>query len=294
MKHCDTLIAPRWCVPVQPAGRVLEEHAVVLDDGRIIDILPRAEALQKYQPSVTVERPDHALLPGFVNTHTHSAMALFRGISDDLPLASWLAEGIWPVEKRWVSAEMVRDGTELAIAEMLRGGTTCFCDQYFFPEVVAETVNDTHMRANIGTPIMEFPTAWASNVGEYISKASDLVHDRFADHPLISTSFAPHSSAALTDDSFRELRVIADQLDIRVQIHLHETLGEIERSVRETGKRPFARLADLGLINRSLIAVHAVHMNDDEIAQMSDKGVSVAHCPKSNLKLASGIAPITS
>jgi len=293
MKHCDTLISPRWCVPIRPSGSVLTEHAVIITDGRIVELLPLAEARQKYQPSQTLERAGHVLIPGLVNAHTHAAMTLFRGLVDDQPLEQWLNDGIWPAEKRWVSAEMVRDGTELAIAEMLHGGVTCFSDQYFFPEIVAETAIELHMRANVGTPVLEFSTAWASDAAEYLGKASDLVHDVYVDHPLINTCFAPHSTNVLSDEAFTDLRVLADQLDIPIQIHLHETTIEIENAIRDTGKRPFQRLAELGLVNSSLLAVHAVHMIDDEINQMAAAGVSIAHCPKSNLKLASGTAPIT-
>ena len=292
MKHCDTLIYARWSVPVAPSGTVLEEHAVALTDGRIEALLPAAEARRIYQPSVLIERPSHVLIPGLVNAHTHAAMSLMRGISDDLPLEAWLHDGIWPVEKRWASAEMVRDGTELAIAEMLRGGVTCFSDQYFFPEVAAATAVDLHARAMIGTPIIDFPTAWAQSTEEYLGKGTDLVHDPYADHPLISTCFVPHSTYTVSEDAFRQLRMLADQLDRRVQIHLHETATEVNDSVRSHGRRPYDRLKELGLVNSSLLAVHAVHMSDDEIADMADAGVGIAHCPKSNLKLASGIAPV--
>ncbi len=292
MQHCDTLIAPRWCVPIEPANSVLTDHAVVVTDGRIADLLPVSEAWEKYQPSVSIERPDHILTPGFINTHTHAAMTLLRGLADDMPLESWLREGIWPTEKRWVSAEMVRDGTELAIAEMLASGTTCFSDQYFFPEIVAETAVDLQMRAMIGTPVIEFPTAWATNAEEYLNKATDLVHDPYADHPLIATCFAPHSTSALSDESFVELRILADQLDVPVQIHLHETAAEVSAALHDTGKRPLERLDDLGLVNASLLSVHSVHMTETEIVRLAESGVNIAHCPRSNLKLASGIAPV--
>ncbi|MDX1509103.1 MAG: amidohydrolase family protein, partial [Woeseiaceae bacterium] len=286
------MIFARWSVPVGPSPGPLEDYAVAVSDGRIEALLPAAEARETYQPSVLIERPSHVLIPGLVNAHTHAAMTLMRGMSDDLPLEAWLRDGIWPVEKRWASAEMVRDGTELAIAEMLRGGVTCFSDQYFFPEVVAETSVNLQMRAMIGTPVIDFPTAWAQSIDEYLGKATDLVHDPYADHPLISTCFVPHSTYTVSDDAFRRLRMLADQLDRRVQIHLHETATEVNDSVREHGQRPYERLRDLGLVNSSLLAVHAVHMSDDEIAHMADAGVGVAHCPKSNLKLASGIAPV--
>jgi len=292
MQHCDTLIVPRWCVPVTPSGEVLEDHAVAIIDGRIVAVLPDEQALAEYQPSVLVERPDHVLIPGLINAHTHAAMTLFRGLADDMPLETWLHEGIWPAERRWVSAEMVRDGTELAIGEMLRGGITCFSDQYFYPEIVAEAAVDLQMRAVVATPVVDFPTGWARNAEEYLQKAADLVHDPYADHPLITTAFAPHSTFALADESFAALRVMADQLDVRVQIHLHETAAEVEISMRDTGKRPFERLLDAGLVNRSLLAVHAVHLDSEEVDRFAAAGVSIAHCPNSNLKLASGIAHI--
>jgi len=292
MQHCDTLIAPGWCAPVEEPFEVLENHAVAVTDGRIEAVLPLAEAHQRFQASQTVERPGHLLIPGLVNTHAHAAMTLFRGFADDLPLDTWLKTRIWPAEARWVSPEFVRDGTALAIAEMLKGGTTCFADQYFFPEIVAETAVDLHMRATVGTPVLEFETAWASSAAEYLEKAADCVHDPYAEHPLISTAFAPHSAHALDDDGFSSLRVMADQLDRPIQIHLHETRREVADSVAATGERPLERLARLGLVNRSLLAVHAVHLSEQEVALLAESGVAVAHCPRSNLKLASGIAPI--
>ncbi len=277
---------------MHPSGRVLESHAIVVSDDRIKAILPVDDARAAFQPSVLIERPDHVVIPGLVNTHTHAAMTLFRGLADDQPLEAWLREGIWPAERRWVSAEMVRDGTELAIAEMLRGGITCFSDQYFFPEIVAEAAIDLSMRAAVATPVVDFPSAWARDAAEYLQKGADLVHDPYSDHPLITTAFAPHSTLTLADASLAALRVLADQLDVRVQMHLHETVAEIETSLRDTGKRPFQRVLDAGLVNRSLLAVHAVHLDDDEIERAAGAGVGVAHCPCSNLKLASGIAPV--
>ena len=294
MQHCDTLIEPRWCIPVEPAGEALEGHAVAVVDGRIKAILPVAEARASFQASVHVVRPNHALLPGLINTHTHAAMTLFRGLADDLPLESWLRDGIWPAERRWVSAEMVRDGTELAIAEMLRGGVTCFSDQYFFPEIVAQAATEASMRAVVATPVVDFPSAWAGDIDEYLQKGADLVHDAYSDHPLISTAFAPHSALAMSDESFAALRIMADQLDVRVQMHVHESAAEVESSLRDTGKRPFRRLADAGLVNQSLLAVHAVHLDEEEVARCAAAGVAIAHCAGSNLKLASGIAPVAS
>ncbi len=294
MGNCDTLITASWCIPVEPVETVIADCAVAITDGRIVDVLPARDARQKYRPGVTVERPGHVLIPGLVNTHTHAAMTLFRGLADDLSLEKWLRESIWPAEQRWVSAEFVRDGSKLAIAEMLRAGITSFSDQYFYPEIVAETAVDAHIRCVIATPVFEIETAWAKDAAECLSKGSDLVHDRYADHPLISTGFAPHSVGMVSDDTFNDIRVLADQLDCSVQIHLHESRQEIEESVAESGMRPIARLAKLGLLNSSLLAVHCVHLNEEEIAAFADAAVTVAHCPRSNLKLAGGFAPVAS
>jgi len=292
MQQCDTLIQARWCIPVEPDRLVLEQQGVAVTDGRIVAIEPLQTMHARFDAGVVVDRPHHLLIPGLINAHTHAAMTLFRGLAEELPLERWLREGVWPHEQKWVSAEMVRDGSKHAIVEMLKGGVTCFSDQYFFPEVVAESAIDLHMRAMIGTPVMDFPSSWAESADEYLAKATDLVHDPYADHPLISSCFAPHSTDALSDDSGQKLRVLADQLDRRVQIHLHETATEITNTLEARGRRPLARLADLGLVNASLLAVHAVHITQAEMQQFSAVGVSVAHCPGSNLKLASGIAPV--
>jgi len=292
MQHCDILITPEWCAPVEPPFETLENHAVAIADGRIAAVLPVAEALKRFQPSRRIDRPGHLLIPGFVNVHTHAAMTLFRGFADDMPLEPWLKQRIWPAERRWLGPEFVRDGTALAIAEMLRGGTTCFSDQYFFPDIVAKTAVDMQVRAVVATPVLDFETEWAANAAEYLEKGADLVHDAYADHPLISAAFAPHSTASLPDDAFVALRVMADQLDSPVQIHLHETRAEVVQSQERFGMRPVERLEKLGLVNRSLLAVHAVHLEPADLELFRASGVSIVHCPRSNLKLASGIAPV--
>jgi 5-methylthioadenosine/S-adenosylhomocysteine deaminase len=292
MQQCDTIILPGWVIPVEPHSVVLPDHAVAISDGKIVDVLPASEIKHRFRPGLVVQRPEHVLIPGLVNAHTHAAMTLFRGYADDLPLERWLRERIWPAENRWLSAEMVRDGTRHAIAEMLLGGTTCFSDQYFFPEIVAESAVELHVRAVVGTPVIDFPTPWAANASECLARGAELVHDRYAEHALISSCFAPHSVETVSDEAFAELRVMADQLDTRIQIHLHESQAEIDRSVAATGMRPMERLAGLGLISSSLLVVHGVHLSTAEISELATARASIAHCPRSNLKLADGIAPI--
>jgi 5-methylthioadenosine/S-adenosylhomocysteine deaminase len=289
-KTIDTLIEARWIVPVQPHGVVLDDHAVAIHDGRIEAILPIADARTRYVPNDRIELPGHALIPGLVNAHTHNAMTLMRGIADDLPLMRWLKEHIWPAEAKAISPEIVRDGVELAVAEMLSGGTTCCNENYFFPDVQAATYRRLGFRAMVGLPIIEFPSAWAQSRDEYFDKGL-AVHDEFRGEPLIGTSLAPHAPYTVADESFARIRMLSDQLDIPVHLHLHETAQEVEDARREHGARPFARMQSLGLVNDHLIAVHMTQLVDAEIAACAENGVSVAHCPESNLKLASGFCP---
>ena len=286
----DLLISARWIVPVEPDRVVLEGYAAAIDEGAIVDVLPVADARTKYAPRARVELPQHALIPGLVNAHTHNPMTLLRGLADDLPLMQWLQEHIWPVEARVMGPEFVRDGVELAIAEMLRGGTTCCNENYFFPDAQAAAYKAHGFRAMVGLPIIEFPSAWAKGRDEYFERAL-AVHDAWRGDALIGTTFAPHAPYTVADESFARIRTLSDQLDRPVHLHLMETAREVEDSRREHGLRPLQRLQKLGLVNDRLIAVHMTQVSDAEIATCAEAGVSVVHCPESNLKLASGFCP---
>jgi 5-methylthioadenosine/S-adenosylhomocysteine deaminase len=278
-------------VPVEPPGAVLEEHAVAVHRGRVEAVLPRADAQSRFAAAERIELPEHALIPGLVNAHTHAAMALMRGIADDLPLMRWLEEHIWPAETRHVSPQFVKDGTLLACAEMLRGGVTCFNDMYFFPEAALEAALEAGMRASIGMIVVDFPSAYAFDPDDYLAKGLAL-RDRRRDHPLVSFCLAPHAPYSVSDASFRKVAKMAGEVYVPVHIHLHETEDEIARSLAEHGVRPIERLRRLGLLGPGLIAVHAVHLTDEEIALLAKHRASVVHCPSSNLKLASGFAPV--
>ncbi len=290
MQTVDQLLEARWVIPVEPLGAVLEHHAVALAGDVVADILPIAAARAKHANAKRTALPEHALIPGLVNAHTHNAMALMRGLADDLPLMTWLQKHIWPAEAKAVGPEFVRDGVELAIAEMLRGGTTCCNENYFFPDVQAATYLRHGFRAVVGLPIIEFPSAWAKSRDEYFDK-NLAVHDEFKGERLVSTALAPHAPYTVADESFARIRVLSDQLDIPVHLHLHETAQEIEDSRKQYGQRPFARLQALGLVDERLIAVHMTQLTEAEIAACAQHGVSVVHCPESNLKLASGFCP---
>jgi len=291
MEQVDLVIQARWIIPVEPRGVVLEHHAIAIRDGRLVALLPAADVAGRFTADRTIERDHHIVLPGLVNAHTHAAMTLFRGMADDLPLDRWLGEHIWPAEARWASPDFVRDGSNLAIIEMIRGGTTCFQDMYFFPDIVAQTAVEQKIRAVVGMIVIDMPTAWAANTDEYFSKGI-AVHDQYLRHPLISTLFAPHAPYTISDRTCERLHVLADELDTQIHMHLHETAHEVQTAMDEHGRRPLQRIDELGLVNSQLTAVHMTQLLDDEIALLAERGVNIVHCPESNLKLASGFCPV--
>jgi len=288
---CDLLIEAGHVVPVVPHGVVLEQHAVAVRGGAIVAVLPIAEARERFAATDTVSRPDAALIPGLVNAHVHNPMTLLRGVADDLPLMQWLQGHIWPIEGAVIGPDFVADGVTLAIAEMLRGGTTCCNENYFFPDVQAATYKRHGFRARVGLPVIDFPTAWAQSSDEYFDRAGE-VHDQWRNDPLVATAFAPHAPYTVSDANFERIRMLADQLDVPVHCHVHETAHEVVESQQQHGQRPLARLDRLGLVNDRLIAVHMTQLTDAEIALCAARGVSVVHCPESNLKLASGFCPV--
>ena len=291
MQTIDTLINARWVIPVEPDGKTLDRHSIAVHGGKIVEVLPTANAAKKYRATEIIDLPHHALIPGLINAHTHSAMSLFRGLADDLPLMDWLNHHIWPAEAKWVSPDFVRDGTELAIAEMLKSGTTCFNDMYFFPDVTARVCADAGMRACVGLIMLDFPSAWAQGADEYLHKGLKL-HDELRNSELISTAFAPHAPYTVSDAPLEKIRMYADELDIPIHMHVHETAHEVDASVKQHGMRPLARLAKLGLLGPRLLAVHMTQLLPDEIKSLAQDNVSVIHCPESNLKLASGFCPV--
>ncbi|NND37623.1 MAG: TRZ/ATZ family hydrolase, partial [Gammaproteobacteria bacterium] len=291
MEQVDLIISADWIIPVEPRGAVYTDHAIAVKDGRIEALAPSSEIDARFQAAESIDRPGHVLIPGLINAHTHAAMSLFRGIADDLPLEKWLGEHIWPAEARWASAEFVRDGTELSICEMLRGGTTCFQDMYFFPDVVAQAAAERNIRAVVGMIVLEVPTAWAQNAAEYIDKGL-AVHDRFRGSPLVYATFAPHAPYTVENETFERIRMLADELDTHIHMHVHETASEVDDALRDHHQRPLRRLDDLGLVSSQLAAVHMTQLEDAEIELVAERGASVVHCPESNLKLASGFCPV--
>jgi 5-methylthioadenosine/S-adenosylhomocysteine deaminase len=286
----DLLLLPTWLVPVEPAGVVLHEHGLGIRDGRIALIAPRAEAL-KHKALEVRELPGRLLTPGLVNAHGHAAMSLFRGMADELPLSNWLEQHIWPAEAKWVDEHFVLDGTELAIAEQLKGGITCFSDMYFFPEVASEIVHKSGIRAQITIPVLDFPIPGARDADEALRKGLALFDD-LKQHPRLSVAFGPHAPYTVSDDKLENIRILAEELDAGIHMHVQETAFEVQQSLQQHGERPLARLARLGLLGPRFQAVHMTQIDDDDLALLVASNSSVIHCPESNLKLACGFCPV--
>jgi 5-methylthioadenosine/S-adenosylhomocysteine deaminase len=287
----DLLIHAEWIIPVIPENQILQGHALAVQGGKILALLPGEDADRIYQPEQRLELPGHALIPGLINAHTHAAMSLLRGLADDLPLMTWLNEHIWPAEAKWINEEFIHDGSQLAIAEMLLSGTTCFNDMYFFPDITGRVADQAGIRAVLGLIAIDFPSAWAADGDEYLRKGLE-VHDQFRSHPRIHTAFAPHAPYSVGDPILKRVRMLADELEIPVHMHVHETRDEIVQGIQQHGNRPMQRLQDLGLLSPGLAAVHMTQIEDDEIETFAASGAHAVHCPESNLKLASGFCPV--
>lgn len=292
MQNVDTLIYAGWIIPVVPENTVYEHHAIAINDGKIVAILPSDQAASLFSARITHRLTTHLLIPGLINSHTHAAMTLLRGFASDLPLSDWLTRRIWPAEAACVSREFVMEGTKLAMAEMLRGGITCFNDMYFFPDVVAEVAEQAGMRASIGLIVIDFPTVWAQNPDEYLQKGRE-VYQRFESQPLLKFTVSPHAPYTVSDAPLQAAHQMAETLDLQFHIHLHETAEEVQQSLSQYQLRPMARLDKLGVLTARTLAVHATQLTAAEITQLAEKSVHVIHCPESNLKLASGFCPIT-
>ena len=285
------MIRSRWCLPIAPSSQPIEQGTVAIADGRILAVGPATELAGRFQPKALVELDNHVLLPGLVNAHCHAAMSLLRGAAEDLELQAWLTEAIWPLERRVVSGEMVRIGTDLAIAEMLSRGITCFADMYFFPEEAAACAARAGVRAQIAFPVIDSANAWCANLSEGLHKGLKL-HDAYRNDVRIGIAFGAHSAYTLSEESLRKTLMYAEELSRPIQIHLHENAAEVEEAFKRVGRSWITLLAEIGLLNPSLQAVHMTQLTDAEIELVAEHGVQVVHCPHSNLKLASGICPL--
>jgi 5-methylthioadenosine/S-adenosylhomocysteine deaminase len=290
MQTCDLRIDAGWIVPIEPRG-ALPDHSLIADGGRIVAVAPTSLAAAEFDAREQVALPRHVLLPGLVNAHSHAAMNLFRGIADDVPLKVWLEQHIWPREGQFVAPDFVRDGARVAAAEMLRGGITCCNDMYFFPDASAHAFLELGMRAMLGLPVLDFPTPYAPDADGYLARGF-AIRDALKHEPKLTFSLAPHAPYTVGNDTWRKVVVFARQLDLPIQTHLAETADEVAASHTEFHCSPMRRLHDLGVSGPQFIAVHGVHLAPDDIALLSAHGCHVVHCPVSNMKLGSGVAPV--
>lgn len=287
----DIRINARWLIPVEPANTVLHHQAVIIQGERIAAVVPQQEADSRFRTRETIDLDQHVVLPGLINMHGHAAMSLFRGLADDLPLMTWLNDHIWPAEGKHISEAFIADGTQLAMAEMLRTGTTTFSDMYFYPEIAAQVAHDAGMRAQICFPLLDFPTQWGSGPDEYLAKGTEFIR-QWQGNGYVMPAIGPHAPYTVSDDPMLRAVALSAETGARLQIHLHETAFEVEEATSKQGKRPSARLAELGVFNERTQCVHMTQIDETDIALLKQSGAHVIHCPESNLKLASGLCPV--
>lgn len=288
--QADLCINARWLITMEEGLpiQVQTQKSVFVTQGRIVAIEDNTDTT--WVAREQIDLPNHVLLPGYINAHGHAAMSLFRGMADDLALMTWLNDHIWPAEGRWVDEGFVRDGTTLAIAEMLKCGTTTFSDMYFYPQASIESSLEAGIRHVSFTPVLDFPTNFAQNADDYLHKTL-AVRDQYRHHDLLSIGFGPHAPYTVSNSPLSTITTLADELDAPVHIHLHETAFEVQQSMELFGCRPTQRLAELGFMTERVSCVHMTQINDIDIDILKQSGASVVHCPESNLKLASGFCP---
>ncbi|MDB4040415.1 TRZ/ATZ family hydrolase [Methylophilaceae bacterium] len=290
-KNASVIISASWIFTAGPEDQLLSDYAVVIENDKVIDLLPQNKVFDEYEANNNYQLTDHILIPGLINTHTHAAMSLFKGFADDLSLQDWLNNHIWPAEKEFVNSSFVKDGSILALSEMIKSGVTTFNDMYFFPEATAEAVKELGVRSNIGLVVLDFPTNYATDPEDYLVKGFEF-RDKWRNEELITTSIAPHAPYSVSNEAFTLINTYSEELNINIHTHLHETQWEIDQSIDKYGITPVQRLNNLGIIGPSLMAAHCVYLNDQDMDILAKNKVSIAHNPSSNMKLGSGIADV--
>lgn len=291
MQSVDQLIHAKWIITGVKNEEALPHHSLVIEKGTLTDILPTEKAKQRYTATHSEDYSHHTVMPGIINSHTHIGMNYFRGLADDLALMNWLNNHIWPAEKKWVNHEFVRDASLFAMAEMIRSGTTCFNDMYFFLQGTAEAAEIAGIRAHIGITVLEFPTNWAQNPDEYFKKGLEF-YEQYKNHKLVTTTLAPHAPYTVSDNTFMRVKEISEKYNLKINLHLHETADEVNQSLEQFKMRPIRRMQTLGLLSPQLIAIHMTQINDEDLEILAATQPNIAHCPESNMKLASGVCPI--
>jgi 5-methylthioadenosine/S-adenosylhomocysteine deaminase len=290
-QFADLIVRGGTVVTMDEKRRVIENGAVAVRDGKIVAVDAAANVARQFRAKRFIEARGKAVIPGLINTHTHAPMSLFRGISDDLDLNDWLTKYIFPAEAKNVTEQFVRAGTRLALAEMIRGGTTTYCDMYYFEDAIADETAKAGVRGVLGETIIRFPVADNKTPEDAMAYAERFVN-KWKNHKLIVPALAPHAPYTLTEAHLRAIRALADKLNAPLVIHLAETRKEVEDISKEHAARPVEYLSKINFLNDRTIAAHVVFANDAEIDLLQKNGVGVAHNPQSNMKLASGVAPV--
>ncbi len=290
-QETDLLVVGGIVLTADPDWDIYEPGAVAVDGGAIVGLGPREEMERAYRGRERIDASGKLIMPGLINAHTHAPMTLFRGIADDLPLETWLHDYIWPAEAKWLSPDFVRLGTQLAAAEMIRSGTVLFCDMYFFEDDIAEVCKDTGLRVVVGGALVEFPNANYQTPEEGLGYAEDLLRKWHGDS-LIVPSIQPHSPYAASSELMQQGKALADEYGAPYLLHVSETQSEVRESIEKHGRTPVGRLADLGVLSPTTVAIHGVHLTDEDIALLAQHETGVVHCPESQLKLASGLTPV--
>lgn len=291
MQQIEHLVHAKWILTAEPNQDALENYSLCIENGIIKEIIPTSTAKQKYLPTRENNYQEHILMPGIINSHTHIGMNYFRGLGSDLALMQWLHDYMFPTEKKWLSHDFVRDASLFAIAEMIRSGTTCFNDMFYFLSATADAAIQAGIRACIGITVIEFPTNWAETTDDYFTKGMDF-YEKYKNNPFITTTFAPHAPYTVSDKSFMRVKELAQNLQLKINLHLHETEDEIKGSLEQFGKRPIKRLYDLGFLSSDVLAIHSANLNDEDLELIALTKPNIIHCPESNMKLASGTCPV--
>lgn len=287
----DCIVRAEYVLPIDSDFTVISDGAVVINEGKIAAVGTYDEIGRGYESGTILGGKGRVVIPGLINTHTHAAMVYFRGLEDDLPLKDWLEKHIWPAESKWLSPEFVSDAVELACLEMLKAGITTYNDMYFFGDAASDASKKIGMRAVIGAGVLDFPSSAARTVDEYFDRAESFIN-RWKGDDLITPCIAPHSPYTCGLETLKRVRKLANTYDIPVHTHLSETEWEFNETKTRYGKTPVRYLDSIDFFGGTVLAAHCIWLEDDDIRILARRGVGVSHCVESNLKLASGIAPV--
>lgn len=291
MQKVDYILRADYLLTMEDDMSVIRDGAVAVTGTDITGTGSFDEISEKYSSDNITDGENRVIFPGLINTHTHAPMVYFRGLADDLPLQDWLEKHIWPAETKWLTEEFVSDSIELAVLEMLKAGVTTYADQYFYQNAAGKKLEKLGMRGVLGAGIIDFPSLYAKTADDYFTNAKNLI-ENWKDSDLVTPCIAPHATYTCGPDNYKRAKEMAEKYDVMIHTHLAETQFEVSETERRYGKTPVEYFEDIGLLSDRLFAAHCVWLTDNEIELLAKRNVGVSHCIESNLKLASGFAPV--